>query len=40
MELLRHKEEELQHYQRIQSIGQMSSHIAHEFNNYLTPIIV
>ncbi len=40
MELLRHKEEEIQHYQRIQSIGQMSSHIAHEFNNYLTPVIV
>lgn len=40
MELIRHKEEEIQHYQRIQSIGQMSSHIAHEFNNYLTPVIV
>ncbi len=40
MELLRHKEEELQHYQRVQSIGQMSSHIAHEFNNYLTPVFV
>lgn len=40
MELLRHKEDEIQHYQRIQSIGQMSSHIAHEFNNYLTPVLV
>ncbi len=40
MELLRRKEEEIQHYQRIQSIGQMSSHIAHEFNNYLTPVLV
>ena len=40
MELVRHKEEELQHYQRVQSIGQMSSHIAHEFNNYLTPVMV
>ncbi len=40
MELIRHKEEELQHYQRVQSIGQMSSHIAHEFNNYLTPVMV
>lgn len=40
MELLRHKEEEIQHYQRVQSIGQMSSHIAHEFNNYLTPVMV
>ena len=40
MELLRRKEEEIQHYQRIQSIGQLSSHIAHEFNNYLTPIML
>ncbi|MDD3251850.1 MAG: ATP-binding protein [Lachnospiraceae bacterium] len=40
MELLRHKEEEIQHYQRVQSIGEMSSHIAHEFNNYLTPVMV
>lgn len=40
MELLRRKEEELQHYQRLQTIGQMSSHIAHEFNNYLTPVMV
>ncbi len=40
MELLRRREEELQHYQRVQSIGQMSSHIAHEFNNYLTPVFV
>lgn len=40
MELLCHKEEEIQHYQRVQSIGQMSSHIAHEFNNYLTPVML
>lgn len=40
MILLRRKEEEIQHYQRVQSIGEMSSHIAHEFNNYLTPIMV
>ena len=40
MELLRHKDEEIQHYQRMQSLGQMSSHIAHEFNNYLTPAMV
>lgn len=40
MELLRHKEEEVRHYQRVQSLGQMSSHIAHEFNNYLTPVMV
>lgn len=40
MVLLRQKEEEIQHYQRVQSIGLMSSHIAHEFNNYLTPVMV
>lgn len=40
MELLRRKDEEIQHYQRMQSLGQMSSHIAHEFNNYLTPVMV
>ena len=40
MELVRRKEEELQRYERMQSIGQMSSHIAHEFNNYLTPVMI
>ncbi len=40
MELLRRKDEELQRYHRMQSIGQMSSHIAHEFNNYLTPVML
>lgn len=40
MELLRTKENELQHYRRVQSLGEMSSQIAHEFNNYLTPIMV
>lgn len=40
IELLRRKDEEIQHYQRMQSLGQMSSHIAHEFNNYLTPVMV
>lgn len=40
MVLLRQKDEEIQHYQKIQSIGLMSSHIAHEFNNYLTPVMV
>ncbi len=40
MELLRRKEEEIQRYERMQSIGQMSSHIAHEFNNYLTPVMI
>ena len=39
-EMLRRKDEELNHYQRLQSLGQMSSHIAHEFNNYLTPIML
>lgn len=28
------------HYQRIQSLGMMASHIAHEFNNYLTPVLI
>lgn len=40
MELLRSKENELRHYRRVQSLGEMSSQIAHEFNNYLTPIMV
>ncbi len=40
MELLRRKDEELQRYHQMQSIGQMSSHIAHEFNNYLTPVMI
>ena len=32
--------QEIRHYQRIQSLGMMSSHIAHEFNNYLTPVMI
>lgn len=40
MELLQHKEEKLLRYERMQSVGQMSSHIAHEFNNYLTPVMI
>lgn len=40
MELLYRKEEQIQQYQRMQSVGQMSSRIAHEFNNYLTPVMV
>ena len=40
MELLRKKEDEIRHYQRVQSLGEMSSQIAHEFNNYLTPIML
>lgn len=39
-DLLRTKENELQHYRRVQSLGEMSSQIAHEFNNYLTPIML
>lgn len=40
MELIMQKNEEIRHYQRIQSLGMMSSHIAHEFNNYLTPVLL
>lgn len=40
MEMVRRKDEVLQRYERMQSIGQMSSHIAHEFNNYLTPVMI
>lgn len=40
MELTAKQSEEIRHYQRVQSLGIMSSHIAHEFNNYLTPIAV
>lgn len=40
MEILAKKNNELRHYQRIQSLGMMSSHIAHEFNNYLTPVLI
>ena len=39
-ELIAAKNDEIRHYQRIQSLGMMSSHIAHEFNNYLTPVMV
>lgn len=38
--LIASKNDEIRHYQRIQSLGMMSSHIAHEFNNYLTPVLV
>ena len=31
---------EIRHYQRIQSLGMMASHIAHEFNNYMTPLLI
>ena len=40
LDLLRRKDEEIQRYHRMQAIGQMSSHIAHEFNNYLTPVMI
>lgn len=40
MEMLAHKNDEIRHYQRIQSLGMMASHIAHEFNNYLTPVLI
>ena len=39
-ELIASKNDEIRHYQRVQSLGMMSSHIAHEFNNYLTPVMV
>lgn len=40
MELVARKNDEIRHYQRIQSLGMMASHIAHEFNNYLTPVMI
>ena len=40
METVARKNEEIRYYQRIQSLGMMSSHIAHEFNNYLTPVMI
>ena len=40
LELISKQQSEIQHYQRVQSLGMMSSHIAHEFNNYLTPVMV
>ena len=40
MEMLVQKNNEIRHYQRIQSLGIMASHIAHEFNNYLTPVLI
>jgi signal transduction histidine kinase/ActR/RegA family two-component response regulator len=39
MEMIQKQSDEIRNYQRIQSLGMMSSHIAHEFNNFLTPIM-
>ncbi|MEG1858027.1 MAG: ATP-binding protein [Pseudoflavonifractor sp.] len=39
VEELNRQNNELAHHQRLQSIGEMSSGIAHEFNNLLTPIM-
>ncbi len=40
MEMIQKQSDEIRNYQRIQSLGMMSSHIAHEFNNFLTPVMV
>ncbi|MGN0702397.1 MAG: sensor histidine kinase [Lentihominibacter sp.] len=39
MEELTRKTQELAHHQRLETIGTMTSSIAHEFNNLLTPIM-
>lgn len=39
MEALNQKTQELAHHQRLETIGTMTSSIAHEFNNLLTPIM-
>lgn len=39
MEELNRKTQELAHHQRLETIGTMTSSIAHEFNNLLTPIM-
>lgn len=39
MEELNHQTQELAHHQRLQTIGTLTSSIAHEFNNLLTPIM-
>ena len=39
MEELTKKTQELAHHQRLETIGTMTSSIAHEFNNLLTPIM-
>ncbi len=40
MEMIQKQSDEIRNYQRVQSLGMMSSHIAHEFNNFLTPVMV
>ncbi|HCS68101.1 MAG TPA: hypothetical protein DIW34_08035 [Oribacterium sp.] len=40
METVARQNDEIRHYQRVQSLGMMASHIAHEFNNYLTPVMI
>ncbi|SFG53195.1 ATP-binding protein [Oribacterium sp. WCC10] len=40
MEMIQKQSDEIRNYQRIQSLGMMASHIAHEFNNFLTPVMV
>lgn len=39
MEALNQKTQELAHHQRLETIGTLTSSIAHEFNNLLTPIM-
>lgn len=39
LEELHQKEEQIQHSQRLQTIGTLTGGIAHEFNNLLTPIM-
>lgn len=36
---IRRQEQELSHHQRLQTIGTLTSGVAHEFNNLLTPIM-
>ena len=40
MEMIQKQNDEIRNYQRVQSLGMMASHIAHEFNNFLTPVMV
>ncbi len=40
MEMIQKQSDEIRNYQRVQSLGMMASHIAHEFNNFLTPVMV